>query len=200
MTDYLSPRVLQRVQEAVPQRQLLVAQLADLGFYQYTPVDRVVQAQAHTIQTGELFTPVPERMLGQPDSEDIDEGQAATFVQQALPILALRGIMVTHIEEDWRPADPRLHTLTLNGELYVLFRAAGTGEPPVLGPTTINLHAIFDELLAAVGSPDRVYYTWPYHDDVHWVLLTPAMHAVLEPSTCLVDWWEYWWRDEDENV
>jgi len=102
------------------QRRDVVEQLERLGFYKDLTPDLITKAKDQVVQTGHLFAGVPERVVCEPDIEDIEEGKARNYLQLALPTLARRGVTVTNIEEIFELQEQIQHILVVDGTHYVL--------------------------------------------------------------------------------
>ncbi len=165
-------------------------QLEARGFYQYTPIENIARAKAYAVETGLLFKYVPERFLGDPDFEEINEGRADEFVREVSPILAPRGVTIKQIESDFYQSDPRTYAIILDGVRHILFRASEGLELPEAEPPDLSLLNLLNVLLAGAGSQDRIYFGAEVTGNPSCqslVLLTPAMHDLMLEN---VDLWD----------
>ncbi len=172
------------------ERRQRLDRLEALGFYQYTPIENIARAKAYAEETGLLFKYVPERSLGDPDFEEIDEGKADEFLHQVLPILSLRGVTIKQIESDFYQSDPRTYALILDGLRHVLFRTSQDPAQPETEPPDLSLINLLNARLKEAGSQDRIYFGAEVTGNPNCqslVLLTPAMHDVLMEEVELWD-------------
>lgn len=170
--------------EAVALRRLVIIRLEQLGFYKDIPPSQLTTIQTQAIQSARLFDNVPNRVLGCPDFEGINEGDARSFLLEALPILAHYGFRVAEIEETSAPGDE--HAITLDGVRHVLYSPSTSDEATEL-PFS-NFLKLLDKLLAEVQVDERVYLTGDLDHDPKLVVLTPAVQEVLEQTVCFLDW------------
>lgn len=111
------------------------------------------------------------------DAEDLAEGGVGKFIRRITPYLAAHGVHLPEIHDDFTEAG---YTVLVGTTRYKIYDAAEVkgDEYSTWGVAPARAFAIVDDLLAAAGSPERLYAVGD-GNDLFAMFLTPGLHKIV---------------------
>jgi len=161
----------------------LVDRLEALGYFRQLPADQLGIHRQAILRQGwtALFSGPPHR-LNPADAEDLAEGGLVEFFRTVRPLLVAEGVKLPEMRAE---SGATGHVLYVGDVAHVIYsreelQRDKDGEQPGLirGLSMARTFALINRLLAAAGSPERVYAVGA-DNDLFAFFLTPELFELI---------------------
>jgi hypothetical protein len=161
----------------------LVDRLEALGYFRQLPADQLGIHRQAILRQGwtALFSGPPHR-LNPADAEDLAEGGLVEFFRTVRPFLVAEGVKLPEMRAE---SGATGHVLYVGDVAHVIYsreelQRDKDGEQPGLirGLSMARTFALINRLLAAAGSPERVYAVGA-DNDLFAFFLTPELFELI---------------------
>ncbi len=161
----------------------LVDRLEALGYFRQLPADQLGIHRQAILRQGwtALFSGPPHR-LNPADAEDLAEGGLVEFFRTVRPFLVAEGVKLPEMRAE---SGTTGHVLYVGDVAHVIYsreelQRDKDGEQPGLirGLSMARTFALINRLLAAAGSPERVYAVGA-DNDLFAFFLTPELFELI---------------------
>jgi hypothetical protein len=182
-TERGSPRIVQRLAECtsaanrakfeVSDRWGLVTALDSLGFFKFTPPDKIESAKRDFERTGLMAIFGDNGRMFHADAESLSQGGVGKFLRRIESFLTVLGAVLARIIEHF---DKDGYRVTVNEWIYDIWLDTDKLDPWMM--STIRTFLLVNDILAQAGAHERMYAVNSGNDLVaHF--LTPEMFDVI---------------------
>lgn len=161
-----------------------VAKLEELGYFAYTPPEKLAAAREAAAGPGFPFYDEGSGRFFWADAETLAEGGVGSFLGELAPTLEQIGVRLGELSESWDEA----YSVRVAGREVLIYGPEEQEEARALA--AVRTFALVNDLLAAAGSAERLYAVGGDNDMVA-VLLTPDLLELLSARAEVESWRPY---------